>query len=82
MVVGSEPPLPMLEIGPAMKSILDAMEPYVCHRPTSVLKEKTNVCGFLNSKNDNVWLKMWGVFLTFFFQGFFCSENPGIFYLG
>ena len=41
--VGSEPPLPMLKTGPAMRSTLDAMELSAYPRPTFVPREKTNV---------------------------------------
>ena len=39
----SEPPLPMLRTGLAMRSTLDATELSVYPRPTFVPKEKTNV---------------------------------------
>ena len=41
--VGSEPPLPMLKTGLAMRSTLDAMELSAYPRPTFVPREKTNV---------------------------------------
>ena len=41
--VDSEPPLPMLKTGLAMRSTLDAMELSAYPRPTFVPKEKTNV---------------------------------------
>jgi len=48
---GSEPPLPMLKTGLAMRSTLDAMEPSAYPRPTFVQTEKTNpVISLLEAK--------------------------------
>jgi len=50
-VEGSEPPLPMLKTGLAMRSTLDAMELSAYLRPTFVPKEKTNpVISLLEAK--------------------------------
>ena len=50
--VDSEPPLPMLKTGLAMRFTLDAMELSACPRPTFVPKEKTNVCYFFYKKKS------------------------------